>query len=650
MKNQIISAIGSEKTEKLLLFLIILTGTVLRFWNYTNMPFMHDELSALSRLEFDSLRDVIKYGVMLGDTHPAGVQVFLYLWTAIGGTGEMWVKLPFIISGIVSIWLSYKIGKLWFDGTTGLLTATMLATTQFFVMYSQIARPYASGLLITLAMVYMLSLYFFKEKKRKYLILYVAFSALAAYNHYFSLLFAAIVGLSGLFFLKNRKDIITLFIAGISIFLLYLPHLDIFFSQFAKGNTEGVGGWLDKPEPIFIRDFISYLMQFSGWTWLALGLVIVLMISINGKTIKFDSSIKKRLILIFWFLLPIIIGYGYSVIKTPIIQYSMLIFSTPYIFMVMFSFSGKIKPMTISIAVLLLLIVNSLVLIVEREHYEIFYHQPYQELYSTAIIDNSHKEVFVIDDCVPYYNEYYMLKYNREVSYLTKRNSGITNAEFIDVVKNIKEETVVTQGLTGEELLIIQNEFPYITGHKQGFTYDVFTFSKSSNNEDQTYEWNDVSSINFETASSNWKYSPNLVKQDADSVYFYQMHDGSEWGPSIVFEIDEIPGEGIIDIEAVLMMPDSVSKVLLVGSLDNDFGNIFWRSANLEEYNPQPGKYSKIFLSIDLQEALKKHQEDNSVRLQINIWNINKRKLDIRSIKIWSRSGNPIKYRLYTEF
>jgi len=214
---------------------------------------MHDELSALSRLQFDNFTDLIREGVMLGDTHPAGVQVFLYYWTAFVGTSEILVKLPFIISGI-SIWISYLIGKLWFDGTTGLLTAVYISSLQFFVMYSQIARPYVSGLLITLLMVYLWSLYFFKKRKSIYLILYVLFGAMAAYNHHFSLLFAAIVGVSGLFLVK-KKDLIPYTISGFAIFVLYIPHLHIFFSQLGQEGIGGAGGWLAKPEPIFFFNF-----------------------------------------------------------------------------------------------------------------------------------------------------------------------------------------------------------------------------------------------------------------------------------------------------------------------------------------------------------------------------------------------------------
>jgi len=131
MNHSKINTDKSKLYEYLLLVLIVLVGSVLRFWDYDNIPYMHDELSALSRLQFDNFTDLIREGVMLGDTHPAGVQVFLYYWTAFVGTSEILVKLPFIISGIFSIWISYLIGKLWFDGTTGLLTAVYISSLQF---------------------------------------------------------------------------------------------------------------------------------------------------------------------------------------------------------------------------------------------------------------------------------------------------------------------------------------------------------------------------------------------------------------------------------------------------------------------------------------------------------------------------------------
>ncbi|MEZ5195678.1 MAG: hypothetical protein R2764_04565 [Bacteroidales bacterium] len=65
--------------DHLLLFLIVLAGVVLRFYNYANAPYSFDEFSALFRTRFDNFSDLIQYGVKTTDTHPAGVQLFMFI-------------------------------------------------------------------------------------------------------------------------------------------------------------------------------------------------------------------------------------------------------------------------------------------------------------------------------------------------------------------------------------------------------------------------------------------------------------------------------------------------------------------------------------------------------------------------------------------
>ena len=77
------------------LVLIIVVAAVLRFFNYAEIPFTHDELSALSRLYYDNFSTLIREGVM-PDGHPAGIQVFLYYWVRFFGEDEWIVKLPFV--------------------------------------------------------------------------------------------------------------------------------------------------------------------------------------------------------------------------------------------------------------------------------------------------------------------------------------------------------------------------------------------------------------------------------------------------------------------------------------------------------------------------------------------------------------------------
>lgn len=649
MNNSKIDTTSSKVYEYLILIFIVLAGTVLRMWDYANIPFMHDELSALSRLQFDKLSDLIREGVMLGDTHPAGVQVFLYYYTSLVGTSEMWVKLPFLLSGVLSIWFSYLIGRLWFDGTTGLLTAAYISSLQFFVMYSQIARPYVSGLLITLLMVYMWSLYFFKNRKLIYLILYVLFAAMAAYNHHFSLLFAAIVGVSGLF-LVRKKDLIPYTIAGVTIFILYIPHLHIFFSQLSQGGIGGLGGWLAKPTPMFIFQYHDYLFHFSLWSWVVLIAVILFIIFLPGRLLITDSAKQKRWLLLIWFMLPLAIGYTYSVLRNPIIQYSLLIFSTPYLFVLLFSYHKKLSVRLNASIVIILLLVNVLTLVISRNHYEIFYKQPYEETFKTALIKNNTVDVFLIDDCIPYYHDYYFEKYGKEVPYFTKRNTDIDLAGFEAVVSNINENTVIAEAVTGEELQIIQSYFPYQIGYEHGFTYEIYTFSKDKPSIKKIIDREIIAQTDFVTELGNWKDVSSMIIFDTTTgISYCVMTSSDEWGPSISFNLVEIAeyGLGVVDVEMEVMMPDTITKGLIVASILKGKETRYWKAINFEDYNPEKGRWRKVFLSIDIQGALKSSKDMEGLVLKINVWNPKKNKTHINYINIYCRPGNSVRYGLY---
>ncbi len=636
--------------EYILLAIIIVVGSVLRFWDMANIPFMHDELSGLGRLRFDNFTDLINKGVKI-DGHPAGVHVFLYYWTALVGTSELLVKLPFILSGIISIWISYLIGRLWFDGTTGLLTAVYLSSLQFFVMYSQIARPYVSGLFITLLMVYMWSLYFYKNKKIKYLVLFVVFGAIASYNHHFSLLFTAIVGVSGLF-LVRKKDLLVYSFAGIAIFILYVPHLDIFFSQLGYGGIGGEGGWLSKPTPIFFFKFLSWVFHFSKLVWGAIIATILYIVLADGNFVITKNAKRKRLILLAWFLLPIIIGYAYSVFRNPIIQYSMLIFSTPYLFMLLFSYHKKISVKKIAWVLLVLLIVNISTLIYGRDYYSIFYKQPYEQAIRTALINNNSNNVFLIDACIPYNNEYYFNKYGNSVPYISNINYKIDLSDFDYTVSNIKENIVVAQGITGEQLQIVQSYFPYQIGYDFGFTYETYTFCKDKPVMDSIIERELIAQTDFDNQLGNWKVNQNIIEYDICSDESYCVMPSSlEYGPSVSFALSEIAekGLGIIDVELEIMMPDTVTKCLVVSSITEGKEVISWNALNFELYNLKKGEWKRVFFTVDIQAALKSRKDVDGLVLKINIWNISKNKLLIDYINIYRKSGNPVRYGLYNE-
>ena len=395
-----------------ILLLILFTGSLLRLLFINEIPFTHDEFSALSRLHFNSFSELVANGIII-DGHPAGVQVFLYYWVKIFGWTEIAVKMPFIIMGILSLWLIYKIGKFWYNETIGLVTAAFMATMQFTIMYSQIARPYGSGLFICLAMVYYWSQLVFNAEKKYWLhfALYVLFSALAAYNHHFSLLFAAIVGFTGLFFVRERQ-LLYYVLSGIAIFVLYIPHLNIFFYQLSVG-TGGIEGWLDKPHSDFLFNFLGYLFHYS---YLIYAVVIGLIVMGINQSEWSKKHTKLLLVFLAWFILPMVIGYVYSKYIAAVLQASMLIFSFPYLFFILFGHLKNQTPGMNATLVLVIMVLNISVLVLNRQHFYFVTHSPYEQILKehdlaqkkyagnvTSLIDSHHEisDYYIKRDNIP---------------------------------------------------------------------------------------------------------------------------------------------------------------------------------------------------------------------------------------------------------
>ena len=199
--------------EDKIAFLVIIIASILRIHNYADWSLSNDELSAMARLQFQSFAEMIEKGVRLNDMHPVGVQTFLWFWTHLFGISEAAFRLPFVIAGITSVIIFYLIAKLWFNRTSALFSLCLFSILQFPILYSQLARPYSPGLFFSLLFVLAWTHLLFTDKtvsvvnplKRKWFVIFILAGLGCMYTHYFSFMFAGIVGLTGIFFL-NKKD------------------------------------------------------------------------------------------------------------------------------------------------------------------------------------------------------------------------------------------------------------------------------------------------------------------------------------------------------------------------------------------------------------------------------------------------------------
>lgn len=130
-------------------------------------------------------------------------------------------------------------------------------------MYSQIARPYTSGLFFTLIMAlywYRFIFYDYQTSKlfNKNALGYIIGATLCAYNHYFSLLMVVLIGFLGLFYV-SKKNLKFYLLSNLIIALLLIPHFKIYLHQFRLQGLE----WLGKPNFYFFVNYISFLTHFN---------------------------------------------------------------------------------------------------------------------------------------------------------------------------------------------------------------------------------------------------------------------------------------------------------------------------------------------------------------------------------------------------
>lgn len=525
--------VPSKRMDYILLGFIMLVAAVLRLWKLGQVPFMHDEFSALLRTRFDNFNDFIQQGIM-PDSHPIGVEAFLWLWVRIFGWSEFWIKLPFVLMGIGSVYLIYIIGRQWFNRKVGLFSAAFFAVSQFTVFYSQLARPYSAGLFFVLLMAVFWHKVVFGTKTTTGNYVGFALSAWAcSLIQYFSIAQAGLIFLTGLFFLpKERRK--AYWLSGIAAVVLFAPTLPIFYQQlFVSGS---IGGWLAAPKSTFLLDFIQYTMNYSQLFMFAVGIVILLPL-ILGKRSKLRQPLRWAGIA--WFVIIFAIAFIYSLKREPILQHSTLIFSYPFVIIVAFSMFGTrtLSPWQTALVVAAILFVGTTSLIMERRHFDLMYHQGFDQIAAEMQQDKDQygdKIQFATRTEIGEAAEFYQAKtdvenrivfnriYNEEGDLVREAELGDFNRwlsehhetpmlgfGWTDYVNPIWEATAV-------------GNYPYLIEKKDWFTSRYLTLSKTPT-EGAQYLLNELST---------------------DSCYYVE---GQEWGQACSFSCDSLPK----DVEAL---------------------------------------------------------------------------------------------------
>ncbi len=403
--------------------MILIVAALTRFWHLDRVPFMHDEFSALFRTQYDSFKELIQLGVMENDSHPAGIQVFLYYWVRLVGFNEFWIKLPFVLMGIGSVWFVYVVAKQWFSEISALLSAAFFAATQYPLFYSQLARPYAVGQFFVLLLAVQCFIWINGKARAKHIMYFSITVALASLMHAFSLAQAGLMVVTLVFIVPEQNRKAFWYAIALAV-LLYLPHVPVFWHQLKAG---GIGGWLGVPDIDFIPDFVFYSLNYSWY-------LLLIVFGIITISLMIAPSIKRkyhqfRWIAFSWFLIPLAVAWSYSIWRTPILQFSTLYFAYPFLIVLIFSFvnQNSFKPSQYGLLVGVLLAASLASLVFERQHFKLMQHQGFDQLaveMDKAATANTGKIDLAAYSATPAMADFYQQKMGLDqVEHFSKHNS-----------------------------------------------------------------------------------------------------------------------------------------------------------------------------------------------------------------------------------
>jgi hypothetical protein len=556
------------------------------------------------------------------------VQVFLWYWTKWFGTAVWVVKLPFLLCGLGSVILMIRIGIRLSAAWAGLLAAAMLATLQFPLMYSEIARPYAPGLLLSLWAFYVWLRWLEVCKTEvaginlwaKPLILLSIAGYLGASNHYFNGLILALLFISGLMTLPRNRWIRYLWpwLLGAA---LYMHQIGIFMHHLQVGSP----GWLKVPTIKSLFKHFMYCFGYSLWpihVWL-LGVLLGELIQkrkikwlgfdqiqagLKGSSFVADGSDssekhqKRAINRVIWllYLAPLLIAYFYSVYRAPVFQDSVLLFSFGFGIL---GFALWVDRSALSLRlkaglVVLTLLVNLYVLLVDRNHRELFNNQSYDAAVKTlkrwkVVDDVSRGDAMWVYGFESFFMEYHAQELGLALGKWQKnggdlqyfRDETVDYASFRKKLTAVKGDDFYYLNMVGMDPMLrvwIQRAFPVLRSESMGPGYHIMHFSK-------VVEGNSGSGYLGDGVSPVWS-GQLALRGDIDSSQYRQVLAVSTDSLGEQRYSAEFVAVAVVELDTLLLRSKDLRLVVIIKNgageniryLDQGIGNMSYEMGEVE--------------------------------------------------------------------
>ena len=625
--------------ERWILLGLLLLATVLRMWDLPHIPFMHDEISALTRL-YPTLGETLLRGVIELDTHPPGVQIFEWLWTRAFGSSEAVVKLPFMVMSIAALFFLYRFACAWTNAAVALIAISLMATLQYFVLYGQIARPYAFGLFTTALMADQLTRFLARSRTGN-LVWFLVAAVLSSYAHHFGLLQAALIGATGLA-LVTREHRKSYLIACGAIVLAYLPNIPIFLHQFSQG---GLGGWLQAPDRHWLGDYAWWIVHCSLPMALAGGALVLF--SLVGRSRTSGRGGPFWWIALTWGLVPLAVGFGYSIWRAPVLQYSVLIFSVPYLLLLLLSGIQHLSWKSTALISACVAATSVFTLVTVRSHYDLFYRSKYEAMIRDGMKAQArtHGDCLVLLDAPEHVIRFYMERW------------GISDADFPyvqlrdrdarPILRALADDTLhqhlfigVSTGAQPEDIPRAELAYPTLIERHDYFEGQTVLLTRTPGERSDLQLF---STLEPGKGGEAWVVSADLpVVKDSAGIASGWSYTGREFGIEFVQTTHFIVQD---PSDQIIVLADGGAsggtKAHLIAELQLGDSTVFYRG---DDALATPSSVQQMVVAVSPSDA---RLRGRSLRLKSYIWNEGRGPLLVGGLSVLTRAQNPVQHALY---
>ena len=384
-------AIRSKKNTRniiILLVIIILIGGFLRFYHIEKRALWHDEVVSLN---FASKNFKSMIASVAQDRHAPLYYLIHFVWIQIFGNGELQLRFPSAVFGILSILIIFYIGKELFNYKIGLISSFLLSINLTHLIFSQEARMYSLLLFTSL-----LSNYFFirllKEETPKNITLFILSTSLMLYSHNLAFFILIFQGIYLLLIKKNKLFKTKIFVSQLVSVLIFIPWVAIllttenlsgsiissgfsYCSILDKFYSFSAGGLLIKArifEMSFNKSLLDFFFNHSFLDLFYLGkaefflFIIYLTLFISGivytlKKFNQKKQINVLSLILLWLLLPLISKFIFLVGPTQDCDIRFVLISLPPFLLLIANGINNLKKRIFKIGVIILIIALFLV-------------------------------------------------------------------------------------------------------------------------------------------------------------------------------------------------------------------------------------------------------------------------------------------------